>query len=279
MILYKYSGPSGIKILEGMRLKVTPPNELNDPFEVTPCSRNSMTRSFIIRKAKTDPGHFRETYDLLVANEGFKGTLSDVVEALKTLPRKKYSEFLKLYKQGLIDRDLRSREDASRSVVVLCLSAVNDSVPMWSHYGDHHKGVVVGFDAGDCCFSTGTGIRKVMYTARRVKVDSLVEATEQEQIAEIEKIVLTKSPDWKYEQEYRACWAKADVIEQPAANGSLYFIEIRPKVVKEVVLGCCIQDAYERQIRDLLRFPFFAHVRLFRAKQHKSRFALDILPV
>ena len=36
MILYKYAGESGLRILEDLRLKITPPNEFNDPFEVTP---------------------------------------------------------------------------------------------------------------------------------------------------------------------------------------------------------------------------------------------------
>jgi hypothetical protein len=36
VILYKYSGELGTKILDDLKVKVTPPNELNDPFELSP---------------------------------------------------------------------------------------------------------------------------------------------------------------------------------------------------------------------------------------------------
>ena len=35
-LLYKYCDRRGIDVLDRLRLKVTPPNRFNDPFEVTP---------------------------------------------------------------------------------------------------------------------------------------------------------------------------------------------------------------------------------------------------
>ncbi len=62
MILYKYAGASGMRILDDLGLKVTPPNELNDPFELTPRSLDRMTRQYLLDKATHDPEHFRPAY-------------------------------------------------------------------------------------------------------------------------------------------------------------------------------------------------------------------------
>ncbi len=134
MILHKYAGDSGIKILEELKLKVTPPNELNDPFEITPRSINTMTRKYIVEKATNDPEHFRPIYEQMVADDVFTGTFSDLLEAYRTMPRKVYAQVMRLYEEHLVRDDLASINERSRLMVVLCFSAVDNSIPMWSHY-------------------------------------------------------------------------------------------------------------------------------------------------
>jgi hypothetical protein len=97
-------------------------------------------------------------------------------------------------------------------------------------------------------------------------------------VAEIERIVLSKSRAWEYEQEYRICLAKDDAIERRGDKQCDYFIDFWPHVIREVILGCCIPDSYEKSIRELMSLRRFSHVRVFRARQHKDRFALEIVP-
>lgn len=43
--------------------------------------------------------------------------------------------------------------ELSKTAGIVCFSATNDNILMWSHYADQHNGVVIGFDSGllDSC--------------------------------------------------------------------------------------------------------------------------------
>ena len=54
MEVYKYCGDLGVEILEKLELKVTPPNQFNDPFEFAPhmvCT-NPKRRSELMLQSK-----------------------------------------------------------------------------------------------------------------------------------------------------------------------------------------------------------------------------------
>jgi hypothetical protein len=287
MILYKYSGEIGIKILDDLKVKVTPPNELNDPFEVTPHSRNEMTKKYILDKARNEPEHFRSVYNNLVEHENFKGSLQDVLDALHLMSKQTYSGFLDLYRRALIQTDLQSIQDASKHLVVLCLSEVNDSIPMWSHYADHHKGIVIGLDTSATCLTLGPPRDKVKYRARRVCIKPLTKPTPTLLNRMVADLVLTKSRVWEYEREHRICYSNRHVdrcIATPEqlrrlapGNQSLYFVSVWSSVIKEVIFGCCVSNEFEQSVRNLLGMKRFRHVKIFRAKRNKSRFALDVV--
>lgn len=74
MILYKYAGDSGLRILEDLRLKVTPPNEFNDPFEVTPNSKRARPLAELVADARQDSKFFRGVYGDMVADGEYVGT-------------------------------------------------------------------------------------------------------------------------------------------------------------------------------------------------------------
>jgi hypothetical protein len=279
VLLYKYAGDSGIKILEELKLKVTPPNELNDPFEITPRSRHTMTRKNLSEKATNDPEHFRPIYEAMVAASVFTGSFSDLLEAYKTMPRKTYCQVRRLFEEQLVRDDLASINERSRLMVVLCFSAVNNSIPMWSHYANHHRGVVIGMETDDPCFGIGTGLHKVIYKRQRVSCNPMAQAEPRILQAEIGRIILTKSRDWEYEQEYRICFAKHAVIEPRESDPERkYFIHIWPEVIKFVILGCRISDTYTENIRAQLAQKKFSHVRLLKAQRHKHRFAIEVVP-
>src|SRR5713226_6189486 len=98
MLLYKYAGHSGIKIVEDMRLKVTPPNQLNDPFEVTPRTRVRLTQDYMLEKVKHDPECFRPAYQDMVENEDYSGSFPKFLQESQTLFSKQFREFLKPYR-------------------------------------------------------------------------------------------------------------------------------------------------------------------------------------
>jgi hypothetical protein len=60
-------------------------------------------------------------------------------------------------------------DNVSQEHGVLCMSARRDSIIMWGHYCDSHRGMVIGFDAGWEIFQQPIkGLRKVNYVREHV---------------------------------------------------------------------------------------------------------------
>ncbi len=110
MVLYKYAtAHSGFKIIEQLRLKVTPPNEFNDPFELTPRATLKKTlEATMLEAAKTDPEHFRPVYDNLVKHDGYPGSFDQFRSDLPTMIQHHFKAFKKLYRRKLVRTDLNS---------------------------------------------------------------------------------------------------------------------------------------------------------------------------
>lgn len=95
------------------------------------------------------------------------------------------SELLRRYDKGIVSLGERA-----------------DCPLMWSHYGDQHHGVCIGYSVPD-----DAKVHEVRYGGEPVVKASLIEAMlngsagAQEQVDEA--VLLRKAPDWKYEREWR----------------------------------------------------------------------------
>jgi hypothetical protein len=95
------------------------------------------------------------------------------------------SELLRRYAKGIVSLGTRA-----------------DCPLMWSHYGDQHHGVCIGYSVPD-----DANVHEVRYGGEPVVKASLVEAMlngdvgAQEQVDEV--VLLRKAPDWQYEREWR----------------------------------------------------------------------------
>lgn len=75
------------------------------------------------------------------------------------------------YNTTFIEESISQLKKQIRSLIqrcgVLCLSSLKDNIVMWSHYADHHKGIVLGFKP---CFekdSVLTLLKPVVYSSIR----------------------------------------------------------------------------------------------------------------
>ncbi len=267
-----------MRILEDMRLKVALPNECNDPFEFTPCSKASLTRKYMPQELKDDPEHYRPLYDYLV-ELGFSQSFSEFLRPLPEHIRKNFPEVIKLHRSRLVHEDLRSRDDASQTAGVLCLSTLNHSVPMWSHYADHHRGVVIGMNRDDAAFSHGIA-GEVKYLKRlRVRIDPFAAAGTQLWWEQINRTIFSKSREWAYEREFRIAFRLADLPRGKLENGNTaYFVDIWQSTIDSIVLGCLISPEDEKRIYDVVKSKLrFSKVRILRAQRHERFYSLDVL--
>jgi len=78
---------------------------------------------------------------------------------------------------------------------VYCLTPYRDRPLMWSHYSDKHRGICLEFDAAQALIG---GAFQVRYSDALPVLDVLSLSPEV-----VFQIFVTKSPDWRYENEYR----------------------------------------------------------------------------
>ena len=99
-----------------------------------------------------------------------------------------------------LTNDMHSRiKHASKSRGVCCFSGRNDSLPMWSHYGDSHTGFCLEFDA---CKLPMTKARRVTYRDHFPEV-APAEFLQEDSSEVFDRMMCRKSLDWIDEDEWR----------------------------------------------------------------------------
>ena len=103
---------------------------------------------------------------------------------------------------------------------VICYTSDYNNKLLWSHYGDHHKGMCLVFDISD---EKANKIDKVTYQERLPEINLTEDANT---FDEITKIVTTKSKEWKYENEYREVFIAKNMLYE------------YPGELTEIIFGC-----------------------------------------
>jgi len=260
-----------------MQLKVALSVECNDPFEFVPKSRATITRQELLSKVENDPDHFRPLYEQFVAN----GLSRSFVEFLSRLPseiKNCFPEFLRQYRQALVDYDMNSPKEASEHVGILCLSSLKDSIPMWSHYADSHKGVVIGIEANDESFRF-SNISKVRYRKGRVSIDPRAEGGSKKWRQQINQIIFSKSSEWKYEVEHRVVFHQHNLVRGKLDDGRPgFFVNLGKSAIQSLIFGCLMLRLDEERLNQLLAANWrLSHVRTFRAVRHPKNYSLKIV--
>jgi len=126
---------------------------------------------------------------------------------------------------------------------MVCLTPHADDILMWSHYGSHHRGVCVGFDAAELRSAVPRndlghplyfGPVKVSYARARPAADSTDAFT-------------TKAECWKYEDEYRLISVRS--AGKPAWGPGIW--RIPTSAIKVLVLGSRISDGHRDKLLEL----------------------------
>jgi hypothetical protein len=160
------------------------------------------------------------------------------------------------------------------TIGVLCLSEICDSLLMWDHYAECHRGFVVGFDSNHDFFwrsrreRTGFGhLQKIIYQRQRpIAQWSDITAV---------KWFQTKCEHWGYEKEWRMARALTDAdfrIEAPQFPICLF--RFPPEAVLEIILGMQAPTSMCEEIGSLM--ADFPAAVLLTAMEHPSDYALVI---
>jgi hypothetical protein len=149
--------------------------------------------------------------------------------------------------------DLRKLEQTEQEVLsfvrlsfefdgVFCSTTDYRSLLMWAHYAGKHYGAVIEFTPSqekDSAFLASkkvkyTNERPVLYaTAQEFVLHGVTMTVDESAKAILDKLIYTKSNDWKYEQEYRLYVPFCIKPSQDFAT-----LEYHPEELTSVFLGC-----------------------------------------
>lgn len=144
---------------------------------------------------------------------------------------------------------------------IACFTPHPDKMLMWSHYGDQHRGVCVGFDLqvlADQVPKNNQGHplyeppEPVIYSDARTSVDDTAMYT-------------TKSPEWGYEEEYRLISVKSG--GQPEGGPGIW--EIPVAAVKQIVLGARMPQSARDEVVRAVGGRFILNVAVLHSKEYR----------
>jgi hypothetical protein len=256
IMLYKYlkfGSLSYNSILNDREVYFSSARNLNDPFEGIPKysfpSKQSLKRYLIKRGAK---------------HKQLKFLISKGIEDLR-------SNFDKL-------RELE--EDYSKLTGVLCFTPHSDSLLMWSHYADSHRGICIGFEINlpfDSEFGYGYDVEykdeypEICMLQLNDQMAEVVNGTKnREQYYDADdmatKRIFTKSKCWSYENEVR-------YVRTPYMEG-VGLMSFPSEIIKEVIIGCEIEKNDESTVINSVR-KNVPHAKLTKAYISKNEYKLE----
>ena len=139
---FKYCGESGLLVLKNLQLKVTPPNEFNDPFEFSPVVRNPNPRAYAekaVKKVVSEPDFFEA--NILAIREAFPGVKT--FRDFQPVGRANLGKLIAMLEANTpkLDKSLDVLNTLSKTSGVVCFSSDPAHPLMWAHYASSHKGL------------------------------------------------------------------------------------------------------------------------------------------
>ena len=148
------------------------------------------------------------------------------------------------------------RDSVSKSGVS-CFSKCNDSILMWSHYSNSHKGYCVKFDL----------LQDPDFFMIPVVVEYHKKYPRFNQIRDHKNVFNNtfghKYTDWSYEKEIR-------VVRQEQGN-----IKIKKEAIVEIIFGIDCDDKVIESIKNLCKSNNYNHILLQKARIQEFEFAIN----
>jgi hypothetical protein len=239
MTLFKYLVPERVEILENERIAFTPPNRFNDAYELRPPVA-AVSLAYLKRRNK-------EAYEEL-KRESFNPPPAATRTERRRMEREAIKEAAQKSKSAYPEQMQDAlQEEASKSVGILCLSAVNNKELMWAHYADGHRGFVIEFNCNHPRFQQLGQLWNVEYAEKR-PVYNPADLEPEMQFWRVKPLC------WRDEQEYRIMRRLNDRKEEIQKCGKVFYLYELPRAsVKAVYLGHRLERAIRDRILHALR--------------------------
>ena len=220
--LYKYypNKPRSIAVLRNMTFWFAKPDSLNDPFDCK-MQLNSQINVRYVRNILPGLANSKG----ITKKQAAKKYLHPILNNGQIEP-----EFKQLWKR-IVQQANKDLENSG----VFCLSERNDSILMWSHYANSHRGFCIEFERHpENDFGDYEKTRKVRYINAYPVVNIL------DRKKSYDYKFYRKATEWKYEKEWRIINEEGD-IEVPLS------VEI-----SAIIFGLKTREKDKTEIRQIL---------------------------
>lgn len=261
-VFYKYrpADEFAIALLENQEIKFSYAEEYNDPFDSKLIINADSTTDNVLKCLEETP-----------------------------IPEKNKKHLRELIRSGdiTVDEYLQvAYKTAECTIMSSCFSGNSDSLLLWSHYADSHKGICIGirdcsstdisamkFDVEDCCTSPDDSHYSGLFPVYEVNYsdDGIVEWNVFDDDIKIYiNAHRNKAKCWKYEDEYR--------IILPQKSFKSQIIPFDPRFLVEVYFGCCIDSYFRSKAIEIIKARYLEKgimVRVFQMVRSKTLFDLE----
>ena len=219
--LYRYRKPNGRTLdeISKQQIYLAPVSALNDPFECSApvCWNPESMRRFLIEVYAPERG-----LSPVEAVQKFGSCSLDWIQESRRA----------VFAKGIDQTGF------------ICLSAVPDSIRMWSYYSQAHEGICVSYDTEKWPFRASI---KVAYQDPSTPLD-VPDALMRDSSEIAAHVTLRKSAEWEFEREYRIVISK--IGDQPR------LFPFDPLAITEVRLGARIKDDFREKVLEAIsRLP------------------------
>lgn len=173
-------------------------------------------------------------------------------------------------------KSFRATFDTMKSTMgISCLSESDESLLMWAHYANNHRGICVEYDLMEINQQLNFTPIPIIYSKDRVCFNTLNPDTAgDDSVALFIQSITSKSEEWSYEQEWR-------IIRDDAACGDKWDVEkkgalldmVRPT---SIALGCAAEGQFEKAVREYCEEY---KIPLYKMQKDTRQYKLNKVPI
>ena len=219
------------------------------------------------------PAEFNDPYDSMInidLDEILKKYLEadkEIIQQYNSLSRgdkRKARRYIEKEKAKL-EKDINKELEILReSFGIACFSESYDSLLMWSHYADYHRGICLEYSFEE--IKNIAPFCPVIYTDRFENLVNYVDIKQDEVSDDAIKLFMTKSKDWSYENE----WRIIDTLVEDGAEKGRILKGLKPQ---KILMGCKISDTNKSKI---VKIASKLHIPIANMKMDTKRFRVYI---
>lgn len=177
-------------------------------------------------------------------------------ESMKVFPNERkirpgskvWKDFRSAMRQQL--RMLKNKFDELRNTMgVACFSEEESSLLMWAHYANNHRGICVEYNLLEINSVLGFTAIPIIYSGERTCFNFFeLHNMETHAVQLFLRSLTHKSPEWRYEKEWRIVREKASCGDKWDDNKKGALLEmIQPS---SIILGCAAEPQFEQEVKE-----------------------------